>query len=91
MAAVLQILARLVFLAAALLLLLALLSLGLVVALVWWLVAALTGSRRPPAQVWVQRMQRHARGYAGGFSRGKRGGGGVVDGEVVDGEVREIP
>lgn len=82
MAAVLQFLARLVFLAAALLLLLVLLGLGLVVALVWWLVAALTGTRRPPARVWAERMQRQARGFA----RGRRAGGG----EVVDADVREI-
>lgn len=81
MASVLNLLARIVFVASAMVLLLALLVLGLVLGLVWWLVALLTGRRRPDARIWVGRMQQQAQE----FRRRARG-----QGEVVEAEVREI-
>jgi hypothetical protein len=79
----LQFLARLVFVASAVVLLLALLAVGLVLGLVWWLVALLTGGRRPQARVWVDRAQHQARAWA---TRGAP----QPAGEVVEAEVREI-
>lgn len=81
MASVLNLLARIVFVASAVVLLVALLALGLLVGLVWWLVALLTGRRRPQARVWMGRMQQQA----ADIRRRARG-----QGEVVEAEVREI-
>lgn len=81
MATVLNFIARAVFVLAALVLLVVLLGVGLVVGVVWWLVATLTGGRKPQARVWVNRMQEQADQFR------RRGPG---RGEVVDAEVREI-
>lgn len=85
MSAVLHFIARVVFVLAALLLLGVLLTVGLVVGLVWWVVALLTGGRRPQAKVWVSRMQQQAQAQAQAFRRRA-----PVRGEVVDAEVREV-
>lgn len=76
----LQFIARLLLLALALGFALLLLSLGLVVLLVWWVVAALTGRRKPQAKVWAQHVHRRAQGFA------RR----RPVGEVVEAEVREL-
>ena len=85
MSSVLHFIARVVFILAALLLLGVLLTVGLVVGLVWWLVAMVTGGRKPQAKVWVSRMQQQAQAQAQAFRRRAPG-----QGEVVDAEVREI-
>lgn len=79
MSTLLNTLARLIFAAAFVVLLLALLAVGLVVGLTLWLVALLTGRRRPAPQDWVQRMRQQAEAMR---PRAK--------GEVIDAEVREI-
>jgi hypothetical protein len=81
MASVLNFIARAVFVVAAVVLLVVLLGVGLVVGLVWWLVATLTGGRKPQAKVWVNRMQQQAQAVR------RRAQG---QGEVVEAEVREI-
>jgi hypothetical protein len=86
MASLLNFVARALFVVAFLVLLVGLLFLGLVIGLVWWLVALITGRQRPQAKVWVNRFQQQAaeqmrrRGMAPGRASG----------EVIDAEVREI-
>lgn len=86
MASLLNFILRAVFLVAFLVLLAGLLVVGTVVGLVWWLVALVTGGRRPVARVWVDRFQqqaaRHMRRGTGGAAAGR--------GEVVEAEVREV-
>lgn len=82
MSQVLNLIARLVFVAAVVLLLLGLLAVGLVLGLVWWLVALLTGRQRPSPQIWVQRFQQQARGAMRPRDPAR--------GEVIDVDVKEV-
>ncbi len=83
-----QIAVRLVFGVAVLVILLGLLALGLVLALVFWLVALFTG-RKPR---WGVHWQHRAQGWGQTAWRryGRPQQGQPNSGEVVDAEVREI-
>lgn len=85
MASVLHFIARLIFVLALTVMLLGLLAVGLVVGLLWWLAALLTGRKRPAARVWMSRFQQHAQ--QGMRKAGARQG----QGEVIDAQVRELP
>lgn len=86
MASFLNVVARALFVIAFLVLLVGLLFLGLVVGLVWWLVALITGRQRPQAKVWVSRFQQQAAEQMRRRGMAAR----QPAGEVVDAEVREI-
>lgn len=87
MTALLNLIARLLFAVAFVVLLFGLLTLGLAVGLVLWIVALLTGRRRQAPQVWVSRMRKQAEAMRPGRpGRATQRG----NGEVVDAEVREI-
>ncbi len=85
MASVLHFIARLVFILAVTVLLLGLLAVGLVIGVLWWLAALVTGRKRPAARVWMGRFQEQAQQgmRRANASRGK--------GEVIDAQVRELP
>ena len=85
MATVLNFIVRFVFIVFLTVFLLGLLAVGLLVGLVWWLVAAITGRKRPAARVWVDRFQAQAQ-QGMRRARGERG-----QGEVIDAQVRELP
>lgn len=86
MTALLNLIARLLFAVAFVVLLFGLLTLGLAVGLVLWIVALLTGRRRQAPQVWVSRMRQRAEA----MRPGRPGQAPRGNGEVVDAEVREI-
>jgi hypothetical protein len=85
MASVLNFIVRLIFVLALAVMLFGLLAVGLVVGLLWWLAALLTGRKRPAARVWVNRFQEQAQQ---GMRRANKG---REQGEVVDAQVRELP